>query len=136
MKNTPNKSEGRDGKKFLKTQIYTISDKLGKAIDRLDEENKPAETERWERIRKESESIKDILTEKSDLLVKRAIVWDIRSYTKRIWWEDKMIVQFKCKYGLWITVDNLNSFLDFCAIHGFIPMVDKIFIESDDGPKI
>ena len=135
MKNTPNKSEGRDGKKFLKTLIYTISDKLGKAIDRLDEENKPAETERWERIRKESESIKDILTEKSDLLVKRAIVWDIRSYTKRIWWEDKMIVQFKCKYGLWITVDNINSFLDFCAIHGFIPMVDKIFIESDDGPK-
>ena len=132
MIDNPNKSESRDGKKFLKTQIYTIWDKLGNALWRLDEEKKPLEEGT---PKKENDSIKSILEEKSELLVKRAIVWDIRSYTKRIWWEEKLIVQFKCKYGLGITVDNLNSFLDFCAIHGFIPMVDKIFIETNDWPK-
>ncbi len=33
-------------------------------------------------------------------------------------------------------IDNLNSFLDFCAIHGFIPMIDKILIEGQDVSAI
>ena len=143
MKDTPNKAEGRDGKKFLRTQAYIIWEKLGRALARLSEkklnegeweEKSLSEGERWgERLRKETESIKNILN-KSELLVKRAIVWDIRSYTKKILWEEKLIVQFECKYGLGITVDNLNSLLEFCAIHGFIPMVDKIYIDSDEWP--
>ena len=141
MVNTPNKSEGRDWKKFLKTQAYTISEKIGRALERYDEdepltwEKETQETqEKW--TYRENDSIKDILEERSDLFVKRAIVWDIRSYSRKLWWEEKQVTQFKCKYGLWITVDNLNSFLDFCAVHEFIPMVDKIYIEWHDISQI
>lgn len=136
MKNTPNKSEGRDGKKFLKTQAYTISEKIGKALERYDEEEKWWEEDEVQKPKKENDEIRDILEERSDLFAKRAIVWDIMSYSRKIWWEEKQITQFKCKYGLWITIDNLNSFLDFCAVHGFIPMIDKIYIEWQDISKI
>ena len=136
MKNAPNKSEGRDGKKFLKTQAYTISEKIGKALERYDEEEKWWEADEVQKPRKENDEIRDILEERSDLFAKRAIVWDIMSYSRKIWWEEKQITQFKCKYGLWITIDNLNSFLDFCAVHGFIPMIDKIYIEWQDISKI
>ncbi len=136
MVNSPNKYEGRDGKKFLKTQAYTISEKIGKALARYDEEEKWWEESEIQRPKKENDDIRDILEERSDLFVKRAIVWDIISYSRKLWWEEKQITQFKCKYGLWITIDNLNSFLDFCAIHGFIPMIDKIYIEWQDISKI
>ena len=136
MKNTPNKSEGRDGKKFLKTQAYTISDRIGRALKRYDDDKMGIEEEKPQRLKKENDSIKEILEERSDLFARRAIVWDIRSYSRKIWWEEKQITQFKCKYWLWITVDNLNSFLDFCAVHGFIPMVDKIYIEWHDISQI
>lgn len=134
--NTPsNTPENRDGKRFLKTQVYTISEKIWKALSRYDD---PPETEEqdFHTMWAENKNIKDILEEKSDLFRKRAIVWDIWSYSRKLWWEEKQITQFKCKYWLWITIDNLNSFLDFCAIHGFIPMVDKIYIESNDISQI
>ena len=135
MNNPSNSPENRDGKRFLKTQVYTISEKIGKALSRYDD---PPEIEEqdFHTMWLENKNIKDILEEKSDLFRKRAIVWDIWSYSRKLWWEDKQITQFKCKYWLWITIDNLNSFLDFCAIHGFIPMVDKIYIESHDISQI
>ena len=135
MKNTINKPWRRDGKKFLKTQAYTISEKIGRALERYNEETWWEEN-KVQTQNKEKDDIRDILKERSDLFVKRAIVWDIRSYSKKVWWEEKQIIKFKCKYGLWITVDNLNSFLDFCAIHGFIPMVDKIYIDSCDVSQV
>ncbi len=136
MKNTPNKIEGRDGKKFLKTQAYTISEKIWRALERYNDEENWIKEDETQKQKDENNKIRDILAERSDLFVKRAIVWDIRSYSKKVWWEEKQIIKFKCKYGLWITVDNLNSFLDFCAIHGFIPMVDKIYIDSRDVSQV
>ena len=137
MKNTFNSQETKDWKKFLKTQLYTISDKIWKALSRYEEwEDKDTNMEDWSHRKVENTYIRDLLQEKANLFTKRAIVGDIWSYTKKIWWEERQIIQFKCKYWLWITVDNLNSFLDFCAIHGFIPMVDKIFIESNDVSKV
>jgi len=135
MNNPSNSPENRDGKRFLKTQVYTISEKIWKALSRYDD---PPEIEEqdFHTMWSDNKNIKDILEEKSDLFRKRAIVWDIWSYSRKLWWEDKQITQFKCKYWLWITIDNLNSFLDFCAIHGFIPMVDKIYIESHDISQI
>lgn len=133
MKDNINDTESIDGKKFLKTQLFTISEQIWKALSKLDDE--------WWKDRKHTQKggndkIYEILQNKSDYLSTRAIVWDISSYTKKIWGEEQNVIQFKCKYWLWIVVDNLNSFLDFCAIHGFIPMVDKIYIESQDVSKI
>ncbi len=154
MKKSPNKYEGSDWKKFLKTQAYNISKKIGRALERYDDENISwVEIEKqklkneygdeniWVEIEEqepktEYDDIKDILEEKSDLFVKRAIVWDIISYSRKLWWEKRLVTQFKCKYGLWITIDNLNSFISFCATHGFIPMIDKIYIEWQDISKI
>lgn len=70
--------------------------------------------------------------ETSDYLKNRAIVWDIVCYSKKEWWISKYVVKFNCKYGLKITVENLNTFLDYCAVHRFIPIVDKINIEWRD----
>ena len=134
--NTPsNTPENKDGKRFLKTQVYTISEKIGKALSRYDDAPDQQEQD-FQTMQSENKTIRNILQEKSDLFTKRAIVWDIWSYSRKIWGEDKQITQFRCKYWLWITIDNLNSFLDFCAIHGFLPMVDKIYIESHDISQI
>lgn len=136
MKNTFDKLESRDGKKFLKTQAYTIAEKIGNALERYDEPDEWWTAWKIEKPINENDYIKNILEERSDLFVRRAIVWDIQSYSRKLWWEERQITQFKCKYGLWITIDNLNSFLDFCAIHGFIPMVDKIYLEWNDISQI
>jgi hypothetical protein len=37
MNNPSNSPENRDGKRFLKTQVYTISEKIGKALSRYDD---------------------------------------------------------------------------------------------------
>lgn len=131
------KPDGKDWKKFLKSQVYSMSEKIWKALSRYDDkENVKIEAESKKKLKTEGDVIKDILEERSDLFARRAIVWDIISYSTKVWWEEKQITKFKCKYWLWITVDNLNSFLDFCAIHGFIPMVDKISIWWKDVSKI
>ena len=65
-----------------------------------------------------------------------AIVWDIISYSTIIKWEKTQVIEFKCKYWLWITIENLSSFLDFCSVHGFLPIVDKIYIEWPDKENI
>ena len=137
MKNSTLKPENRDWKRLLKTQIYSLSERIWKAISKYDDgEILSKEENTNQKAKTDKDIIGDILQEKSDFLAKRAIVWDIRSYSRKIWWENKQITQFKCKYWLWITIDNLNSFLDFCAIHGFIPMIDKIYIESNDISQI
>ena len=136
VENIP-KSENRDWKKFLKSQVYTISGKIWKALAEYDKD-KEENVEDWnkKKPRTEKDTIRDILEERSDLFWRRAIVWDIISYSTKIWWEERQMTKFKCKYWLSITVDNLNSFLDFCAIHGFIPMVDKIYVEWHDVSQI
>jgi hypothetical protein len=37
MNNPSNSPENRDGKRFLKTQLYTISGNIGKALSRYDD---------------------------------------------------------------------------------------------------
>ncbi|MBR7036519.1 hypothetical protein IKI14_01225 [bacterium] len=37
MNNPSNSPENRDGKRFLKTQVYIISEKIGKALSRYDD---------------------------------------------------------------------------------------------------
>lgn len=133
MKDTTNNIEKQDGKKFLKTQVFRISEQIWKALSKLDSEY--SENDKLAQ-KTNNERIYEILQNKSEYLATRAIVWDISSYTKKIGGEDQNVIQFKCKYWLWIVVDNLNSFLDFCAIHGFIPMIDKIYIDSQDVTKI
>ena len=130
------KPEGKDWKKLLKSQVYTMSEKIWKVLSRYDDDDD--EVKEWDKKKPRSENdvIKDILEERSDLFARRAIVGDIISYSTKVLWEEKQITKFKCKYWLSITIDNLNSFLDFCAIHGFIPMVDKIFIWQKDVSKI
>lgn len=133
----PRNTEKKDWKKFLKSQVYTISQKIWRALSRYDDsDEKKAKGWNKRRFNPENEAIKRILEKRSDLFVKRAIVGDIISDKIKIWWEEKQVTKFKCKYWLWITVDNLNSFLDFCAIHGFIPMIDKIYIWWQDVSKI
>ena len=97
----------------------------------IDNEIQEPQKEKDKIIDKERESIMNILKEKSDLFVKRAIVWDIIYDSTKIWEE----LQFKCKYGLKIKIKNSYSFLAFCGIHGFIPMIDKIYIEWQDISK-
>ena len=71
--NTPsNTPENKDGKRFLKTQVYTISEKIGKALSRYDDPEK--EEENFQTMQPENKAIKNILQEKSDLFTKRAIV--------------------------------------------------------------
>ena len=126
MANSPNKCENSGRKKLLRTQVYNLSKKLHKALVIYDkekntwEENEIQKSKRDNIIENERKSIMDILGERSDFFVKRAIVWDIISYSRKIWWQERQIIQFKCKYGLWITIDNLYSLLAFCAVHGFI----------------
>mgnify|MGYP003292615590 CR=1 FL=1 len=128
----------KDGKKLLKTQIYRVSEQISKGLSTLDsDQSQSKKNSELQHIKNtENAKIYDLLQDRSEYLATRAIVWDILIYTKKIWWEEKYIIQFKCKYGLWIVIDNLNSFLDFCAIHWFVPMVDKIYIESQDVTKI
>ena len=154
MENSTNKPEGTWRRKLLRMQVYNISKKLARALAKYNKENnKSAENEIQELkkennksavneiqepkkekdniIDKERESIMNILKEKSDFFVKRVIVWDIIYDSTKIWEE----LQFKCKYGLKIKIKNSYSLLAFCGIHGFIPMIDKIYIEWQDTSK-
>ena len=126
-------ARSRGWKKFLNSQAYTIKQKLWRALSRYDDSGeKKSKDEKKTKFSTENEAIRKILEKRSDLFVKRAIVGDIVC-DKDI---DARVIKFKCKYWLWITVNNLNSFLDFCAIHGFIPMIDKIYIWWQDVSKI
>ena len=122
-----------------------------KTLSETEDGSKNSELKK-EKPKTERDVIENMLYKKSDFLWRRAIVWDILSYTTKEWeeekgsvpWEEKQIVQedekektqFRCKYWLWITVNNLSSFLSFCGIHGFIPLVDKIYIEWQDVSKM
>ena len=113
MTNSPNKCEDRSRKKLLRTQVYNLSKELGKALQRYDKENNTWEKKEIQKSKKdivmdnERKSIMDILGEKSDFFVKRAIVWDIISYSRKIWWQERQIIQFKCKYG-WLKEIIIN----------------------------
>lgn len=126
---------------FLSKQLEKMPQRIFKTLaadDVVDEDlewkDKKYETER--------DVIENMLYKKSDFLWRRAILWDILSYSIKTWeegvsqWEEKEITQFRCKYGLWITVNNLMSLLNFCAVHGFIPLVDKIYIEWQEVSKV
>lgn len=114
--------------KLLKGQIYHLEQRYPVIFN----------DSKWRLSLKEktNSSIQEILNEKSDFLSKRAIVCDIKGFSAKVWGQDKDFVQFQCKQGLNMNIKNLNSFLDFCAIHGFIPMVDKILIEWEDISQV
>lgn len=147
------KSECKNRKKFLNSQVYDVSERIWDAISRFDDKKKNILENEKEEIEEEKKNntekkktntidenkktqmterdiIENILREKSDFLAQRAIVWDI-IYPGKDWW-----VELRCKYGLCITVLNLNSFIEFCTIHGFIPIIDEIYIGWQNVTKI
>lgn len=115
----------RRQKKLLKSQVFNLSEQLKVALDTKKETKQPCSQ------RQERDIIQNILEERAEFFAQRVIVGDIKSFSARVG-GIKQITQFDCKYGLDMTIDNLNSFLDFCAIHGFIPMIDKILIDGKD----
>lgn len=126
---------------FLAKQLKQMPKRILKTLSESNNEDFD-----WEKTKYKTErdAIKDMFYKKSDYLWRRAILWDILSYSLiELWKEEKdnsqrvcEVTQFKCKYGLWITVNNITSLLNFCAIHGFIPLVDKIYIEWKDVSKV
>ena len=110
---------------FLQTQIFNTSKRIKKVLSHPHKIKERHQTER--------DAIKSILEWKSEILPKKAIVVNIKNYLKKEeWWEEKRVTECEWKYWLWITIINLNSLIKFCKIHGFIPMVNKIIIESAD----
>ena len=73
-------------------------------------------------------------------LAQRAIVWDFKTSIVKEWWKDKLLARFKTEYWLTVQLDatltDLNRFLDYCVIHSFIPMFDRIIINGEDILKI
>ena len=131
MREKNRKTIKKDPKQFLKAQVYNMSERIWKILsqpndkDEIDDwKNKKAKTER--------DAIKAILERKLDVFWKKAIVVDIVTYAIKVGWEEKWMTKYQCKYWLWITISNLNSFITFCKVHGFIPMFDKIFIKYKD----
>ena len=114
----------------MKSQIFNLSKQLKILLD----EKKGTETTSSQK--QERDIIKNILEGKAEFFAQRVIVGDIKSFSAKIGGKTQQITQFDCKYGLDMTIDNLNSFLDFCAIHGFIPMIDKILIDGKDISQI
>lgn len=110
----------------MKSQVFNLSEQLKVALDTKKETKQPCSQ------RQERDIIQNILEERAEFFAQRVIVGDIKSFSARVGGGIKQITQFDCKYGLDMTIDNLNSFLDFCAIHGFIPMIDKILIDGKD----
>lgn len=128
--NTPQKSQNELDKresnlKLLKGQIRDIAQNLKITLHKDKD-----------RSSTKKGNFAELLAESDELFAKRAIVFDIESFTKKIGGLDEMVIQLNCKYGLQDKIQNLNSFLDFCAIHGFIPMIDKILIEGKDVSAI
>lgn len=114
-------------KKLLKHQVYSLRKELKLAL-----ETEKKCSDRTYACHSERNIIQNILQEKAEFFAQRAIVGNIKSFSAKIGGKKQQITQFDCKYGLDMTIDNLNSFLDFCAIHGFIPMIDKILIDGKD----
>lgn len=127
---TINAASQKNGKgkefKLLKGQLYHLEQQYPTIF----------EADKTSLKTKTCSSLQDILSEKSDFLSKRAIVCDIKGFSAKVGGQDKDFVQFQCKQGLNMNIKNLNSFLDFCAIHGFIPMIDKILIEWEDISQV
>jgi len=77
------------------------------------------------------ERIRGILS-KDKNLERRWIVWDFVAYDIKELWKDKILIRFITNYWLKVDLDadtnNLNRFLDYCSIHSFIPMFDRIII--------
>lgn len=121
--NLPVGNDGADG---------TFEWKLDDSQSQLNDGNKVEENKK-KKPRTEREAIKNILESKWDILRRKAIVVDI-TYLKKEW-SEKRVTQFECKYWLWITITNLNSFITFCKLHGFIPFFNKISIKSNDVSK-
>lgn len=100
-----------------------------------------SETINWmnQVIDKEREKIIWILNmDKS--LKNRSIVWDFEACEIKEWWKDKLLIRFKTKYWLDVKLDattsDLNKFLDYCSMHSFIPMFNRIIINGEDILKI
>ena len=99
------------------------------------------ETTNWinKVINKEREKILWILNIDKNLK-NRSIVWDFVANEIKEWWKDKLLVKFKTKYWLDVNLDattsDLNKFLDYCSMHSFIPMFNRIIINGEDILKI
>ena len=131
--------------------------KLDDSQSQLNNSDKVEENKK-KKPKTEREAIKYILESKWDILRRKAIVVDI-TYSKvekennkeeekcnqeeksnkekenKEGLSEERVTQFECKYWLWITITNLNSFITFCKLHGFIPFFNKIFIKSNDVSK-
>lgn len=133
-----NKNIPTDKKKFLKTQAYNLSNKLKNTLIAKDEKElkNNEHTKTKSVLNSERKQIQDILEDRMLYLKNMAIVWDLEAYTKKEWWKEQLFVKFNWKYGLKLDIYNLNSFLDFCSTHAFIPMIDKIIIDGKDVSEI
>lgn len=125
--NAPKTSTKSDKKKMLKKQIFEFRNRHSEILqaNRSDNPKKKA------LLNSEREKIAQILQEAPEILEKRAIVGDIKSYAVKRAGKTERVLIFDCKYGLKQEIRNLNSFVDFCAIHGFVPLIDRILIEID-----
>ena len=92
MQNLLNERNVRENekKKFLKGRIFYVREHLKSALKQK-KKSKPLEkillwTER--------DLIQELLQEKSDILAKKAIVWDIKSFKTRIGWKEEQILYF------------------------------------------
>jgi len=113
----------------------------GKMVQNEDMTEKKLETSNWmnQVINKEREKIIWILNIDKNLK-NRSIVWDFEACEIKEWWKDKLLVRFKTKYWLDVKLDattsDLNRFLDYCSMHSFIPMFNRIIINGEDILKI
>lgn len=111
--------------KLLKGQIREISQQLRLTLASADEPQK-----------REQGDVVALMESADNFFRQRGIVFNIECFEKKIAGKMEMIVQLDCHYGLKERINNLNSFLDFCAIHGFMPMIDKIIIKGKEVSQI
>lgn len=123
------KSENQDKCKLLKSQIYRLQQQFPNEFDSFWRKKNTLQ-------KRTNQSLYENLLEKSELFSRRAIIFDIHWTLWTEWEKKEESIEFQCKYGLNINIKNLNSFLDFCAIHGFIPLIDKIIINENNISNI
>lgn len=81
--------------------------------------------------------LKSLWFEEVEKIIKqRGIVFDIDAYSAIKQGEEVDILKINSKYWLNISIENIYNFLDFCRVHWFIPMIDKIYIDKQDISEI
>lgn len=123
---------------FLTRWVYNINEMLSKTKIKWlkSKEELPENDEKIPQItNNERKELYDILSI-NEFLKNRAIVWNLVAYTVKEWWKDKLVVRYDAMYWLNMDIYSLNSFIDFCSTHWFIPMIDKIIINDQDVSSI